>query len=355
MPDQSRRRQFFYRAFATVFSALFMFSVLEVAVRRMALPDPELIEYMDRVVEKPAELTYYATRPSDFRQFGWDSKQDIYFPSEEALDETPAAPLVLIVGDSVTRGKDVAEDDAYPSVLFRMLEEEREIRLINAAVNGYGVDQMILKLEQSIETYRPDVVVFAYIPHDLWRSGRNINWGLTKPVLKDIRVDSWRVIASPDMQPYYQSYMDADRGYYRTFWYLRHVSENMPYYFPGLYESYYEALFNAIRMRLVSLAERYGLEVLVVRLPSTWPGSPIGALDDLAKVAFDEPSPHPDYTFHDLDDCVRSLANESGIDFEESYRWHPQRIGHEIYAKCLLNPLRHSIEICSDGSCEKDQ
>ena len=66
-----------------------MFSVLEVAVRRMALPDPELIEYMDRVLENPAELTYYATRPSDFRQFGWDSKQDIYFPSEEALDETP--------------------------------------------------------------------------------------------------------------------------------------------------------------------------------------------------------------------------------------------------------------------------
>lgn len=343
-------RQLLFRAIAVLLSLWFVFGVFEVVVRLMALPDPELIKSMERVLGNPEDLAFYATRPSDARELGWDSEQDIYLPFEDHPDKDPSAPLVLIVGDSVTAGMNVAEDEAYPSVLFRMLKEEREIRLINAGVNGYGVDQMILKLEQKIETYDPDVLVFAYIPHDLWRVGRNINFGLTKPVLTDIRAESWQVLSIPDLQTYYQNYANADRWYYLGPWSLWHVSQNMPYYFPAFYEDYYKAVFSAIGMRLLRLAEQYDFEVHVVRLPSTWPGDPLRALDDLAKASFYEPSFHPHYTFHDLEDCVRSLSAKSSIDFEESYRWHPDRIGHEIYAECLLDSLRHSSEIGHDGA-----
>ena len=78
-------------------------------------------------------------------------------------------------------------------LLFKLLNDQTSTEVINAAVQGFGVDQMILKLEEILPTYRPDLVIFAYIPRDLWRAGRNINYGFTKPVLVVNGSGTWRI------------------------------------------------------------------------------------------------------------------------------------------------------------------
>ena len=53
---------------------------------------------------------------------------------------------------------------------FAAVQAEAPGRIARIAAQ-LGVDQMVLKLEQLLPAYEPDLVVFAYIPHDLWRAG----------------------------------------------------------------------------------------------------------------------------------------------------------------------------------------
>lgn len=49
----------------------------------------------------------------------------------------PAAPLVVFLGDSLTAGLGLDEDQAYPALLGRQLNQEgRAVRVINAGVSG---------------------------------------------------------------------------------------------------------------------------------------------------------------------------------------------------------------------------
>lgn len=275
--------------------------------------------------------------------YGWD-ESPVVLSADRRPDDAPTATAILFIGDSVTRGFGLATgDDAYPALVFRALTNEYNVRVINAAVQAFGVDQMILKLEQVISTYRPDIVVFAYIPDDLWRPGRDINYGLTKPVLVDIEAGNWRIVPAPSMSHYYQDYGDANRRFYLGVWSLRHLFGNARYYFSSSYSVYYHNLFLAIRIRLVALADRYRTHVLVVRLASTWPGRAIPALDGLARHAFAASAGMSHYTFLDLENCVRANAKTVGLDYAEEFKYHPGLNGHVLYANCLVDPLRNAM------------
>ena len=80
-----------------------------------------------------------------------------------ALDQTsqPGArlPLVIFLGDSLTAGSGVAEDDAYPAVLRRTLERAgRPFRSINAGVSGDTTAGGLARLDWLLAQH-PDVIV----------------------------------------------------------------------------------------------------------------------------------------------------------------------------------------------------
>jgi len=74
-------------------------------------------------------------------------------------------------------------------------------------------------------------------------------------------------------------------------------------------------------------------------LASTWPGDSMSALDREARVIFEEATQGSDYGFVDFENCVRTKANTAGIDYVEAFKWHPDKLGHTMYADCLENPL----------------
>jgi GDSL-like Lipase/Acylhydrolase family len=325
-----------------VFMIVVVYVSLESVVRRVDWPDRALIRDMRKIVAAPHDLHTYLSR--EVPAYGWDHDTDLRFPPEVGPSYGPPADTMLFMGDSITRGVGVAIDkEAYPVRLFTMLSAETNLQVINAAVQGFGIDQMILKLEAILPHYKPHVVIFAYIPHDLWRAGRNMYFGQPKPVLIPTGPDTWRFIPAPAALQYYRDFLNADQGFYRGVWGLRHLLENVRYYFPRIYAEHYRQLFRAIRNRLIVLAERYDLQVLIVRLASTWADKAVQTLDRIGGTTFAAPARSARYHFLDVEECARAEAETAGITYAKEFRAHPGPIGHQIYADCLVGTVRRTI------------
>lgn len=79
---------------------------------------------------------------------------------------TPSSRAILTVGDSFTFGSDVADHETWPAVLQRLLEAP----VINAAVEGYGLDQTVLRAETLLKSYKPQAVLLGIFEEDILRS-----------------------------------------------------------------------------------------------------------------------------------------------------------------------------------------
>ena len=78
----------------------------------------------------------------------------------------PAATEIVIVGDSYTRGDEVADNETYPAQLARLLE----VSVANHGVGGYGPTQAVLNLQENIARYpRTRVVVLGIMYENLYR------------------------------------------------------------------------------------------------------------------------------------------------------------------------------------------
>lgn len=95
-------------------------------------------------------------------------------------DATPPAvqsPPILVVGDSYAMGAEVADDESWPAYLQQTLDR----RVLDAAVPGYGIDQVVLRAEALVAKYRPEILIVGFIADDVERARMRILWGLQKP------------------------------------------------------------------------------------------------------------------------------------------------------------------------------
>lgn len=84
-------------------------------------------------------------------------------------EKTRAGQRVLLLGDSFTFGEGAPYEAIWPVVLEAALRQsEVEVELIKAGVPGYDTRREVLLLEQMVERYRPDAVLLAFVPNDLF-------------------------------------------------------------------------------------------------------------------------------------------------------------------------------------------
>lgn len=87
---------------------------------------------------------------------------------------TAEDPLrVVALGDSFTFGDEVGDEETWPAHLERILAAEnpkRPVDVVNLGVNGYGLDQAVLRFERDGASLSPDVVVLGLQPENLLRS-----------------------------------------------------------------------------------------------------------------------------------------------------------------------------------------
>ncbi len=102
---------------------------------------------------------------------------------------------IAVLGTSLSMGSGVHQDESYPSVLQRMLDEDAGIaatvEVLNFGRGGYGPDDFVDMLGPQVMKYRPDIVLVE--PYDLTKRGLHrlegfkgtkaelIAWGLREP------------------------------------------------------------------------------------------------------------------------------------------------------------------------------
>ena len=78
----------------------------------------------------------------------------------------PGTSRILAIGDSYTYGLGVADDSTFSAYL----EQITGIEVVNAGVNGYGVDQALLMWEIEGQRLHPTHVILGYFVDDFFRN-----------------------------------------------------------------------------------------------------------------------------------------------------------------------------------------
>jgi hypothetical protein len=88
-----------------------------------------------------------------------------------------AEPPILVVGDSFAHGDEVRDDESWPARLQGLAGR----RVVNAAMSGYGIDQMVLRAEIVARDVKPAAIVMSFIADDVRRAEMKRVWGAGKP------------------------------------------------------------------------------------------------------------------------------------------------------------------------------
>ena len=97
-------------------------------------------------------------------------------PNGAALAEPP----LLVVGDSFAHGDEVRDAESWPARLQPLIHR----RVVNAAMSGYGIDQMVLRAEIAAAELKPAAIVLSFIADDVRRAEMRRVWGAEKPYLE---------------------------------------------------------------------------------------------------------------------------------------------------------------------------
>ena len=312
---------------------------LELVARSEKIVDSDKAHRIAAAGNPRVELSDLATHTEVI--YGWDWPPILIPPIDAANARNPD---VLFIGDSVTRGFKLAEPErqSFPALLQAELSVDTPIRVVNAAVPGFGVDQMVLKLGSELAGRKPKLVIVAYIPHDLYRSGRNINFGVPKPVLSRYSSGSWEMRPAPDLFDFYLAYLDARSGLRLGAWWLQFIADNAQYYLPMLNRTVYETRFEGIRENLRDLASEHGVRIVLVRLANGELDGTVAMLDGWAARAFTA-SPSSSLRFVDIEPCASRYAVESGLDVDRDFDGHPGAPAHAIFARCLLSVVAEEL------------
>jgi hypothetical protein len=88
-----------------------------------------------------------------------------------------AEPPLLVVGDSFAHGDEVRDAESWPARLQPLIHR----RVVNAAMSGYGIDQMVLRAEIAAAELKPAAIVLSFIADDVRRTEMKRVWGAEKP------------------------------------------------------------------------------------------------------------------------------------------------------------------------------
>jgi hypothetical protein len=90
----------------------------------------------------------------------------------------PPNGAILAVGDSFTAGSGVSDSETWPAQLERTVG----MPTLNAAAGAWGVDQMVLRVEELTPALKPSVVIVGILAQDSLRNAFRIYGGGHKPL-----------------------------------------------------------------------------------------------------------------------------------------------------------------------------
>lgn len=110
------------------------------------------------------------------------------FRGREITEKKPNnVTRIMILGDSYAWGYGVADDEVFPSVLEKDLNQTgRRFEVLNTGVSGWGTDQQYLFYVHQGQKFEPDIVVLAFfLINDPKNNIFSTQYGLNKPLFLD--------------------------------------------------------------------------------------------------------------------------------------------------------------------------
>lgn len=351
-------------------------------VRGVRLQPYDWNELAQRNLEMLRETGYPGTYLIEDPELGWQPGPDrasadgMYFSSREGLrsgsigvsfrEDPQEWERVAVVGDSYTFGMDVRYEESWARLLENRLGPGH--RVLNFGVDGYGVDQAYLRYRRDVRSWKPRLVLFGLIQHDLFR---------TSSVYPFLNFPSWsfpfakpRYVATsqgvrqvveqvPDPESIFSRqsigelpYLDLERGYrpwewtrswYDVFWSFRYLrSRFRAWGSSGDQNSQeaMEALSVALLGRFLAEAEADGIEARIIYFPSAgagdfeWnPGQGRDPSRGFAKELLEEAG----IPFWDLSECLRSVPTDVRL---VQGKTHYSPLANEAVAACLVDRVR---------------
>lgn len=119
-------------------------------------------------------------------EFGWTVKPksrarvtqngvyDVSYEIDEegfrrTIPNRPASQRIFVLGDSFAFGWGVNDDETFSSCLAKLVDGQAKV--VNAAVEGFGITQIYVKALRILPKIRPnDIVIFTFIEDDIERN-----------------------------------------------------------------------------------------------------------------------------------------------------------------------------------------
>ncbi len=151
-----------------VLSLLFVLGTAEVFLR-VFIPQsivPRYVEVSEAGIRKNIGHVQGVMSTAEFRHRFTTNSQGFRGPREYARPKPAGTYRIIILGDSVTLGHGVEDDETFSAVAERELAPSRPVEIINMGVSGFGTAEELIQLQRTGLSYEPDLVVLAYFPND---------------------------------------------------------------------------------------------------------------------------------------------------------------------------------------------
>ena len=105
-------------------------------------------------------------------------------------DYEPGRPSIYIGGDSYAWGEGVSDAETFPAQFQSLLEAHNlKYNMLNGGVPGYGIEQIINRMQAECKIYKPKYAVFVWVESDMDRL-RDISPLKKKIFLRDYKLRS---------------------------------------------------------------------------------------------------------------------------------------------------------------------
>ena len=153
--------------------------VVELALVAFGSPLPETA-WQTFALHQPDSDLIYGMVPGTSHRWVTDEFEEVAQINRHGLRGSPIGekerPRIIVLGDSMTFGQGVRDEETYASQLEGMFYSDGlSVQVINAGVKGYGTDQAYKLFTTRLRGSNPDIVVLALYANDL---GDNINLSL---------------------------------------------------------------------------------------------------------------------------------------------------------------------------------
>lgn len=177
----SLRKFIFYQMIILIVSLMVGFLIIEGGLRIY-----DKTNNAKESVFTPDDYGLYKYRNNlDTYLFNAESKQTVHFKTNEYgfigenydLNGSHDKPRIAIIGDSFVAAREVDYERSFTFLLQKSLEEKwgSQVEVMNFGVGGQGTVEELLRYQNHVIRFQPDLVVLVFFPNDIENNSHYLN------------------------------------------------------------------------------------------------------------------------------------------------------------------------------------